>query len=138
MVQGIFSGTFLRAAGLLLLLLTAVSTFIWITSGAATTEQFGDGLEVVCSSYWRSTLTMTTVGYDKSPHTFTGRVIGLDLEFTSIIVIDSTTGAMASAFTVQSLSLSMHQLDNKRHGLIAHRSSLNCASITRQPQEYLS
>ncbi|MBF67527.1 MAG: hypothetical protein CMQ29_07515 [Gammaproteobacteria bacterium] len=61
-----------------------------------------------------------------------------DLEFTSIIIIASITGAIASAFTVQSFSLSMHQLDNKRHGLIAHRSSLNCASITRQPQEYLS
>ena len=77
MVQGIFSGTFLRAAGLLLLLLTAVSTFIWITSGAATAEQFGDGLEVVCSGFWRSALTMTTVRYDKSPRPFTGRVIGL-------------------------------------------------------------
>ena len=77
MVQGIFSGTFLRAAGLLLLLLTAVSTFIWITSGAATTEQFGDGLEGVCSSFWRSALPMTTIGYGKSPRTFTGRVIGL-------------------------------------------------------------
>ena len=77
MFQGIFSGTFLRAAGLLLLLLTAVGTFIWITSGAATAEQFGDGFEVVCSSFWRSALTTTTVRYDKSPRPFTGRVIGL-------------------------------------------------------------
>lgn len=113
MVSGVLSGTFLRAAGLLFVLLSAVGALIWLAERRGNAEEFGGGIEGVGSGFWWSAVTMTTVGYgDKSPRTLIGRLIGLVWMFTSIIIIASITGAMASAFTVQSLSSNIQSLDD--------------------------
>ena len=111
--SGLFSGTFLRSAGLLLIILSVVGVFIWLAERRRNPDEFGGGIEGVGSGFWWSAVTMTTVGYgDKSPRTLVGRVIGLVWMFTSIIIIASITGAMASAFTVQSLQSSIQSLDD--------------------------
>ena len=113
LAAGLVSGTFLRSAGLLLVILTVVGALIWLAERRRNPDEFGGGLEGVGSGFWWSAVTMTTVGYgDKSPRTFAGRAIGLVWMFTSIIIIASITGAMASAFTVQSLQSSIRSLDD--------------------------
>jgi ABC-type amino acid transport substrate-binding protein len=53
------------------------------------------------------------VGYgDKAPSTLAGRTLGVIWMFTSIVIIAGVTGAIASAFTVQSLRTGIENLDD--------------------------
>lgn len=110
----LLSSDFLRAVGALVVLLLGVGALAWLAERRANAEQFGGGtLEGLGSGFWWSAVTMTTVGYgDKSPRTFWGRILGIVWMFTSIIIIAGVTGAIASAFTVQSLRSGVDDLDD--------------------------
>ncbi len=113
-LTALFSVTFLRAVGVLTLILAAVGAVVWVFERRSNPDEFGGGtLRGLANGFWWSAVTMTTVGYgDKSPRTFAGRMLAIVWMFASIIIIASITGAIASAFTMQSLQSSIEDVDD--------------------------
>ena len=96
---------FVKALGILILVILAAGFLIWLLEKKKNPEQFGGRpSEGLAAGFWWSAVTMTTVGYgDKAPQTFWGRVVGLIWMFTSILIISSLTAAIASVLTVSQL-----------------------------------
>ena len=101
---------------------------VWLAERGRNAEQFGGSpAQGIGSGFWLSAVTMTTVGYgDKAPRSLMGRLLGMVWMFTSIIIIAGITGAIASAFTIQSLKSDIQSLDDvlkTRSGTVANSSS---------------
>jgi ABC-type amino acid transport substrate-binding protein len=119
---------FLRAVGMLSLVLLTVGFLVWLFERRKNAEQFGGGaLRGIGAAFWWSAVTMTTVGYgDKSPRTFGGRVVALVWMFTAIIIISGFTAAIASALTVHGLDVGvrgLQDLHRSRAGTVPGTSS---------------
>lgn len=101
----------LLAVGLLGLL-AAIGTAVWWFERRHNAEQFGGSpLEGIGSGLWFSAVTMTTVGYgDKAPRTFGGRAVSFAWMFAALILVSSFTGALASLFTVSTLTSAVQGL----------------------------
>jgi polar amino acid transport system substrate-binding protein len=108
------SWEFAALAGALLLLLSAIGAAVWWCERRANAEQFGGTpLEGIGSGLWFSAVTMTTVGYgDKAPRTFGGRAVSFVWMFAALILVSSFTGALASLFTVSTLTSEVRGLDD--------------------------
>ncbi len=102
---GLFSVQFLKAVGLLLLLLISIGVLVWLAERRANSAQFGGSpSHGIGSGFWWSAVTMTTVGYgDKAPVTVLGRFIGLIWMFASILLLSVVTGAIAASLTTTQL-----------------------------------
>jgi ABC-type amino acid transport substrate-binding protein len=114
LLSALWSPAFLGAIGVLLLILLIVGVLAWLAERGANAEQFGgSSLQGIGNGFWWSAVTMTTVGYgDKAPRSVPGRILGVVWMFTSVIIIASVTGAIASAFTVQHLQSDIETFDD--------------------------
>lgn len=108
------SPAFLKAVGILMLVLLMVGMLVWLAERRRNAAQFGGrAIDGIGSGLWWSAVTMTTVGYgDKAPLTATGRGIALVWMFVSIITISGFTAAIASAFTVERLAARVENTDD--------------------------
>lgn len=93
------------AVGSLGLVLLLVGVAAWFAERKGNPDEFGGGVvKGIGNGFWFSAVTMTTVGYgDKSPRSAPGRFIALVWMFTSIIIISTFTGTIASSITSASL-----------------------------------
>jgi len=104
--RALTSWRFLKSVGGLLVILSVVGVLVWFLERRRNAEQFGSGrfLTGIGQGFWWSAVTMTTVGYgDCTPRTPLGRTVAVVWMFTSVIVIATFTGAIASALTVEQL-----------------------------------
>ena len=124
------SAAFLQAVGVLIVVLFVVGALVWLVERRHNPEEFGgSAAQGLGSGFWWSAVTMTTVGYgDKAPRTLLGRALGLVWMFTSIIIIAGMTGAIASAFTVQSLQSGIDNLGD----VVAARSATVRSSTSEE------
>jgi polar amino acid transport system substrate-binding protein len=115
--SGLFSWSFLRIVGLLVLLLFAMGFLAWLFERRRNPEQFGGTARSgLASGFWWAAVTMTTVGYgDKAPATVGGRIVGFIWMFMAIIVISSFTAAIASSLTVSHLETPIHGPEDLAH-----------------------
>ncbi len=99
-------GEFLRVILLLGLVLFVMGFAIWLAEKKINPSQFPKNpLLGIGNGFWFSAVTMTTVGYgDRAPVSFLGKIIGLIWMFSSIVLISTFTGAVASTLTVSTLS----------------------------------
>ena len=128
MTKSLLSLDFLKAIGLLSLLLGAVGLCFWLVEHRRNPEEFdprfvrglGDG-------FWFSAVTMTTVGYgDMAPRTAGGRIVALIWMFTAILIISTFTGMIASSLTADRLRLEIGgvaDLDGVRTGSVEEAAS---------------
>ena len=108
-LDSVLSVGFLQAVGTLLAVLFLGGTLLWLLERKKNPEQFGGSItKGLGTAFWRSAVTMTTVGYgDKAPITLGGRVVAIIWMFASIIMISGLTAAIASTLTVSNLELSV-------------------------------
>ncbi len=119
MLRQLLSPAFLKAVGVLVLLLLAAGALLWLVERKRNPGQFGGSpAEGIGNGFWWSAVTMTTVGYgDKAPVTLAGRALATIWMFASIITISGLTAAIASSLTLQQLSTvvrGVHDLDRVR------------------------
>ncbi|MGD8594538.1 MAG: transporter substrate-binding domain-containing protein [Gammaproteobacteria bacterium] len=106
MLKQLLSLAFLKAVGLLVMIILAVGALLWIVEHKRNFAQFGGSVtKGIGNGFWWSAVTMTTVGYgDKAPVTVAGRFLATIWMFASIITISGLTAAIASSLTVNQLS----------------------------------
>ena len=104
-IDGIFSGTFLRIVAGLVLAMLVSSIAIYLFERNTNPEHFDHGwLRGVAAGMWWAAVTLTTVGYgDKVPKTLGGRTIGLVWMFAGLFIIAGFTAAVTSALTLTEL-----------------------------------
>ncbi|MDF9796163.1 polar amino acid transport system substrate-binding protein [Catalinimonas alkaloidigena] len=119
--QGIFhqlmniaSWDFVKAAGVLCLVILIFGILLWLFERKRNKEMFGKGrMRGIGSSFWWSAVTMTTVGYgDKAPITAGGRAIAFVWMFTAIVITSTLTAAIASSLTVNTLSQNIESIED--------------------------
>jgi polar amino acid transport system substrate-binding protein len=104
-VAPFFNTAFYYAVGVLLLVLTAVGTLVWLAERRAPGTQFprqpGRG---IANGMWFAIVTMSTVGYgDLAPRTRLGRVVTGLWIIISVITASSLVAGIASTLTLTSL-----------------------------------
>jgi ABC-type amino acid transport substrate-binding protein len=109
-LKQLLSLPFLKAVGVLVMIILAVGALVWIVEHKRNSEQFGGSVtKGIGNGFWWSAVTMTTVGYgDKAPVTVAGRFLATIWMFASIITISGLTAAIASSLTVNQLSTVVH------------------------------
>ena len=104
---------FLRAVGVLFIVILIFGLLLWLFEKRKNKEEFGDGLIGIWDGIWWSAVTMTTVGYgDKSPKTPTGRFIALIWMFTGLMIISGFTAAITSSLTISQLSWNYSEISD--------------------------
>lgn len=104
MLSRLISMDFLKAVGLLFLLLSFVGLCFWLAERRRNREEFRPGLQGIGDGFWFSAVTMTTTGYgDMAPRTWPGRIVGLIWMFTALIITSTFTGMIASSLTAERL-----------------------------------
>jgi len=100
---------FLKAIGLLSLLLAAVGLCFWLAERRHNAEEFHpEPVRGLGDGFWFSAVTMTTVGYgDMAPRTLAGRMVALVWMFTAILITSTFTGMIASSLTADRLRTSV-------------------------------
>jgi len=127
-IRQLFSIEFMRAIGLLFLVVFCFGFILWLFERNKNPEQFRDGIRGIWDGIWWSAVTMTTVGYgDKSPVSIIGRIIALIWMFTAVIVISSFTASIASSLTVDQMQNKINNLNdlNKYNLGTVEKSSTN-------------
>ena len=115
-LRNFFSLQFLRIVALLILIIFAFGTILWLVERNQNRRQFRPGLGGLFDGLWWSAVTITTVGYgDKAPKTRLGRIIAIVWMLTAIVTISSFTASIASTLTVQSLGRTIEDLEDLRN-----------------------
>jgi ABC-type amino acid transport substrate-binding protein len=104
-LERLLSLDFLRAIGVLALVLLAVGVLVWLVERKRNPGHFGGSVaEGVAHGFWWSAVTMTAVGYgDKVPVTVAGRVLAIVWMFVSVIAVSGFAAGIASSITLQRL-----------------------------------
>ncbi|MEZ5657281.1 MAG: transporter substrate-binding domain-containing protein [Burkholderiaceae bacterium] len=126
-MRAISSPTFLGAVTALLTLLATVGALVWMAERRHNSQFPRDLPHGVGAGIWWSSVTMTTVGYgDKSPITFTGRLIAMVWMFMSLIIVSTVTASLTASFTLDALNTdiaSEAELASLRTGTVAGSTS---------------
>ncbi|MFZ5442325.1 MAG: transporter substrate-binding domain-containing protein [Myxococcota bacterium] len=98
----LFSRALLYGLGVLLLVLAAVGTVVWLAERRANPQQFPPGpRQGIGAGMWLALVTMTTVGYgDKAPITTRGRFVTAVWMLVSMMFASSLTAGIATALTL--------------------------------------
>jgi len=128
-----FSPQFLTVIAILLLLLLAIGSLVWLFERRHNAKQFPPApLQGMGAGVWWSAVTMTTVGYgDKAPVSFIGRLLGLFWMFASLILVSSFTAAITSSLTIKHLERPMQSfssISDTRIGTVTDSSSMEFLS----------
>lgn len=126
--RALTSGPFLATIGMLLALLFATGSLIWVVERKRNSAHFDEEpVTGIGHGFWWAAVTMTTVGYgDKVPITPLGRLIGVVWMFAALILTAVFTAQLASSFTVDRISgpvASINDLVRARVGAVANSSS---------------
>lgn len=104
--QALVSPAFLKIIGVLIVLLFAVGSSIWLLERKQNPDQFGGHhRQGIFAGFWWAMVTMTTVGYgDIAPRSVGGRVLGMVWMLAALLIVSFFTASITSALTVGQLS----------------------------------
>ena len=102
-VKNLFSLSFLKTIGLLLLINFSIGTLIWLAE-RKNNPAFSDKINGIVDGFWWSWVTMTTVGYgDKSPQSKNGKILATIWMLVAILIISGFTATISSELTTKRL-----------------------------------
>ena len=125
-VKNLFSLSFLKTIGLLLLINFSIGTLIWLAERKEN-PAFSDKLNGIVDGFWWSWVTMTTVGYgDKSPLSRNGKILGTIWMLVAILIISGFTATISSELTTKRLQnkvTNIHDLHKMKVGCLEGRTT---------------
>ncbi len=121
-VKNLFSLSFLKTIGLLLLINFSIGTLIWLAERGEN-PAFSDKLDGVIDGFWWSWVTMTTVGYgDKSPLSRNGKILATVWMLVAILIISGFTATISSELTTKRLQNNVTNIND------LHKMKIGCIS----------
>jgi ABC-type amino acid transport substrate-binding protein len=115
LLRTIFSATFFRTLGILMLMILLFGFLTWFFEHKAQPKEFGKGWKGLWHGFWWSVVTMTTLGYgDRSPQTFGGRIASIVWILTSILILASFTASLTSRLMMDRTFETSRQIEDFR------------------------
>ena len=125
-VKNLFSITFLKTIGLLLLINFTIGILIWLAE-RKDNPAFSDKMNGIIDGFWWSWVTMTTVGYgDKSPQSKNGKMLATIWMLVAILIISGFTATISSELTTKRLQnnvTQLHDLHKMKVGCVEDRNT---------------
>ena len=125
-VKNLFSLSFLKTIGLLMLINFSIGTLIWLAE-RNDNPAFSKKINGIIDGFWWAWVTMTTVGYgDKSPQSKNGKILATIWMLIAILIISGFTATISSELTTHRLQnniTNIHDLHKLKVGSIEGRSS---------------
>lgn len=126
-IKNLFSLSFLKTIGLLLLINFTIGTLIWFAE-RKDNPGFSDNINGIIDGFWWSWVTMTTVGYgDKSPQSKNGKVLATVWMLVAILIISGFTATISSELTTKRLQnnvSNIHDLHKMKVGCVEGRNTV--------------
>lgn len=126
-IKNLFSLSFLKTIGLLLLINFTIGTLIWLAE-RKDNPGFSDNINGIIDGFWWSWVTMTTVGYgDKSPQSKNGKVLATVWMLVAILIISGFTATISSELTTKRLQnnvSNIHDLHKMKVGCVEGRNTV--------------
>ena len=125
-IKNLFSLSFLKTIGLLLLINFSIGLLIWLAERKEN-PAFSNKLDGIIDGFWWSWVTMTTVGYgDKSPQTKNGKILATIWMLVAILIISGFTATISSELTTKRLQnnvSNLHDLHKMKVGCLEGRNT---------------
>lgn len=125
-IKNLFSLSFLKTIGLLLLINFSIGLLIWLAERKEN-PAFSNKLDGIIDGFWWSWVTMTTVGYgDKSPLSKNGKILGTIWMLVAILIISGFTATISSELTTKRLQnnvSNLHDLHKMKVGCLEGRNT---------------
>lgn len=125
-VRNLFSLSFLKTLGLLLLINFSIGTLIWLAERNSN-PAFSNKIDGIVDGFWWSWVTMTTVGYgDKSPQSKNGKILATIWMLVAILIISGFTATISSELTTKRLQdnvADIHDLHKMKVGCLEGRNT---------------
>ena len=125
-VKNLFSLSFLKTIGLLLLINFSIGTLIWLAE-RKNNPAFDNKVNGIIDGFWWSWVTMTTVGYgDKSPQSKNGKILATIWMLVAILIISGFTATISSELTTKRLQnnvSNLHDLHKMKVGCLEGRNT---------------
>ena len=125
-VKNLFSLSFLKTIGLLLLINFSIGTLIWLAE-RKNNPAFDNKVNGIIDGFWWSWVTMTTVGYgDKSPQSKNGKILATIWMLVAILIISGFTATISSELTTKRLQnnvSNLHDLHKMKIGCVEGRNT---------------
>ena len=125
-VKNLFSLSFLKTIGLLLLINFSIGTLIWLAE-RKNNPAFDNKVNGIIDGFWWSWVTMTTVGYgDKSPQSKNGKILATIWMLVAILIISGFTATISSELTTKRLQnnvSNLHDLHKMKVGCVEGRNT---------------
>lgn len=125
-IKNLFSVSFLKTIGLLLLINFSIGTLIWLAE-RDDNPAFSKKINGIIDGFWWAWVTMTTVGYgDKSPQSKNGKILATIWMLIAILIISGFTATISSELTTHRLQnnvTNIHDLHKMKVGSVEGRSS---------------
>lgn len=126
-IKNLFSLSFLKTIGLLLLINFTIGALIWLAE-RKDNPGFSDNINGIIDGFWWSWVTMTTVGYgDKSPQSKNGKILATVWMLVAILIISGFTATISSELTtkrLQSNVSNIHDLHKMKVGCVEGRNTV--------------